>query len=189
MAAATALCDAPADEVLVERLQHGDETAFNALYDRYFDRVYRFVARRLGNRADAEETVQEVFLNLFNSIHTFRGEAPFVAWIFGLTRRTIANRFKKKRHATVSLEAETDRGSAIGAIGSEASPIENYECRERVTQLENTAHSRLSPEQRLLFELHHLENRPISEIATSLKKSENSVKSSLYRARRILLER
>lgn len=179
------------DEVLVERIRDGDRDAFTAIYERYFKRVYHFVNRRMNNRADAEETVQEVFLNIFNSIDGYRGEAPFGAWVFGLTRRTIASRFKKKRHPTVPLhedEAETAPvDGLLSMMQRTPSPIENYECMEQISKLEESIESRLSDEQRQLFDLHHLQSRPIQEIATILQKSEDSIKSNLYRTRRILL--
>jgi len=87
---------APAtDEDLVEAILGGDESAFEALYERYFPRIYRFVDRRTRNRSDTEELTQEVFANLFASLSSFRREAPFAAWVFGVTRRTIAARFKR----------------------------------------------------------------------------------------------
>ena len=91
------------DDELIARVRAGDEAAFETLYERYLPRVYPFVSKRVQNRADTEEIVQEVFINIFSSIGSFRDEAPFAAWVLGLTRRTIANRFKKKRHATVPL--------------------------------------------------------------------------------------
>jgi RNA polymerase sigma-70 factor (ECF subfamily) len=185
------LSAAPAsDNELVDRLRKGDELAFNALYDRYFKRVYHFVNKRLGNRADAEEITQEVFINVFNSVDSFRGEAPFVAWVFGITRRTIATRFKRKRHPTVSLDAEPEH--MLGAIGSMLagpSPLESYECQERIAQLSDALDKQLSFEQQQLFRLHHLDERPISEIAITLDKSHDSIKSSLYRTRKLLLAR
>jgi RNA polymerase sigma-70 factor (ECF subfamily) len=98
------------DEPLIQRVCEGDETAFEALYERYLPRVYQFVSRRVHNRADTEEIVQEVFVNIFSSIRTFRGDAPFAAWVLGLTRRTIANRFKKNRTITTSA-ASASRSS------------------------------------------------------------------------------
>ncbi|MFP6641307.1 MAG: sigma factor, partial [Myxococcota bacterium] len=64
----------PADEELLARIQQGDEAAFNVLYVRYFKRVYGFVYRRLNDRADVEETTQEIFINLFSGIDSYRGE-------------------------------------------------------------------------------------------------------------------
>jgi len=175
------------DEELVARIREGDQAAFSVLYERFFRRVFHFVNKRLRNPADTEETVQEVFINVFNSLDSFRAEAPFAAWVFGLTRRTIANRFKRKRHPTIPILDEEEDTKA--ARSGEPSPIEAYECVELVSQMEEKLARRLSAEQRVLFQLHHIEDRPISEIAERLDKSEDSIKSNLYRARKILLAR
>jgi RNA polymerase sigma-70 factor (ECF subfamily) len=180
-------CPAP-DEVLVERLRSGDQRAFGEIYERYFTRIYHFVARRLRNRADTEETVQEVFVNVFASIDSFRGEAPFGAWMFGLTRRTVASRFKKRVPSLVPL-ADDDVDSAAHAVAHDPDPHAVYEYTERLARLESAVADDLSDEQRHLFQLHHLENRSIQEIAMLLAKSEDAVKSHLYRARKLLLAR
>jgi RNA polymerase sigma-70 factor (ECF subfamily) len=188
--AATEAVGAPAPDVeLIQRIQAGDAAAFTELYERYFPRVYHFTRRRLNTVADTEETVQEVFINVFASLGSFRGEAPFAAWVLGVTRRTIASRFKRKRHATVPLEeAESERlDASLSLMSREPTPLEVYECGERIQQLEHTAMSQLSAEQRQLFEMHHLEHHPIHEIARRLAKSEDAVKSNLYRARKLLL--
>jgi RNA polymerase sigma-70 factor (ECF subfamily) len=179
------------DDVLIERIQAGDQAAFNLLYERYFGRVFGYVARRINNRADAEEAVQEVFLAVFSSLHSYRHEAPFAAWTLGIARRTVANRFRKKNHPTVPLEGtEEPHGiRAIPMVHREATPLENLECSERAKDLSTVAHIELTDEQRRLFELHHLRHQPIQEIARTLRKSEDSVKSNLYRARKLLLAR
>ena len=180
------------DERLVDRIRSGDRAAFDELYDRYFKRVYGFLDRRLRNRADTEETTQEVFINVFSSIDGFRGDAPFAAWIFGLTRRTLAARFRRKRHPTVPLleEDETQPISSLTASSApEASPLEHYELTERAHQLRNALEHDITDEQRRLFEMHHLESIPIAEIARKLSKSEDAVKSTLYRTRKVLLTR
>ena len=188
--AATEAGGAPAPDVeLIQRIQAGDAAAFTELYERYFPRVYHFTRRRLNTVADPEETVQEVFINVFVSLGSFRGEAPFAAWVLGVTRRTIASRFKRKRHATVPLEeAESERlDASLALMSREPTPLEVYECGERIQQLEHAVMSQLSAEQRRLFEMHHLEHHPIHEIARRLAKSEDAVKSNLYRARKLLL--
>jgi RNA polymerase sigma-70 factor (ECF subfamily) len=179
------------DEVLIARGERGDQAAFDLLYERYFPRVYRYVSRRLDNRADVEETVQEVFFNVFSSMSSFRGDAPFVAWVLGLTRRTIAARFKKKRPATVPMEGDEPQRSdvLIPTMQREPTPLENYECRERIDRLQDAATQRLNTDQWRLFRLYHLEHRSIHEIAAATNKSEDAVKSNLYRARKLLLAR
>ena len=175
------------DEVLVEAIVAGDQGSFDLLYERYFPRVYRFLDRRLNNRADVEEVVQEVFINVFNSLAGYRGDAPFAAWVFGLTRRTLAARFKRRRAETVPL-ADDDSERPI-ADRNEPDPHLQYEASERLARLRSAVEQDLSPEQWELFRLHHLENRSIQDIAQRHAKSEDAVKSHLYRARKLLLAR
>lgn len=181
-----------ADESLVDRVRNGDRPAFDELYQRYFKRVYAFLDKRLRNRWDTEETTQEVFINVFSSLDGYRGDAPFAAWIFGVTRRTLAARFRRKRHPMVPLTDDEEERSVAGLAAAgqpEANPLEHYEFNERAAQITRAIESELSEEQRTVFELHHLESMPIAEIARSLSKSEDSVKSNLYRTRKLLLTR
>jgi RNA polymerase sigma-70 factor (ECF subfamily) len=177
------------DEIVIQRVLSGDQDAFNEIYDRYFPRVMGFVRKRIDNRADVEETVQEVFINIFSALDSYRQEAPFAAWVFGVSRRTVASRFKRKRHKLVSLEGDEEPVDASPHLQREPTPLEYYERDERAARLDAAARNELTPEQRRLFELHHLRHRPIQEIAASLHKSEDAVKSHLYRARRLLLAR
>jgi RNA polymerase sigma-70 factor (ECF subfamily) len=182
--------NAESDEMLVDRVRSGDRAAFDEIYSRYFKRVFAFLDKRLRNRADTEETTQEVFISIFSSLDSFRGDAPFAAWIFGLTRRTLAARFRRKRHPTVPLfeENEDQSFSSLTAGGvPEASPLEHYEVNERASQLNHVLEHEVSAEQRQLFEMHHLQSVPIAKIAQTLSKSEDSVKSNLYRTRKLLL--
>jgi len=179
--------DGDDDRALVARLVAGDESAFQGLYDRYFPRVYDFVQRRLRNRADTEETVQEVFINLLSSVESYRGDAPFGAWVFGVTRRTVAGRFKRKQHPTVPL-GDDDTTDAPG-LSRHPDPHEAYEVQERLERLAEAALHDLTKDQRDLFRLHHLQHHSIEHIARMLNKSEDSVKSNLYRARKRLLAR
>ena len=172
------------DEELITGIQTGDEASFGIFYDRYFARVYHFVNLRLRNHADSEEVVQEVFINVVSSIDSFRGESALSSWIYGVTRRTIARRFKRKRHPTIPL---LDSDPSDSRLGTGHTPLQAYEYNERLDKIATAARDDLSEEQREVFRLHHLEDRSISEIASQLKKSENSIKSNLYRTRKILL--
>jgi RNA polymerase sigma-70 factor (ECF subfamily) len=181
----------PDEAELIDRVLAGEREAFDQIYERYLPRVFSFVHKRLGNRADTEETVQEVFFHVFSCLASFRKESHLSAWVLGIARRTVANRFKKKRHPTVPLDTEESESVELMAplLGAVPTPHESYECRERMARIEAAAELELTPEQRLLFELHHLRHQPITDIATLLEKSEDAVKSNLYRARRVLLAR
>ena len=177
------------DEQLILRVRSGEREAFDLLYARYIGRVYRFVENRLNNRADVEETTQEVFVAVFASLGSFRAEAPFAAWVLGVARHTIAGRFKKKHHPTVPLETTADGEFDTDGAVHDTTPLDYYELSERIRMFEEVAKHELSAEQRELFQLHHLEHRSIAEVAAILDKSEDAVKSNLYRVRKLLLAR
>ena len=188
----TAPSGQPDESELIERVLAGERDAFERIYERYLPRVFGFVHRRLDNRADTEEAVQEVFFHVFSCLASYRRESHFAAWVLGIARRTVANRFKRKRHPTVPLDAAEEPESVDYAdplLDAIPTPHESYECLERVERLEAAAKRDLTPEQRLLFEMHHLQHHPITDIAALLEKSEDAVKSNLYRARRLLLAR
>jgi RNA polymerase sigma-70 factor (ECF subfamily) len=181
--------DPDSESELVEQLRTGDELAFAVLYERYFKRVYHFLDKRLRNRADTEETVQEVFVNVFSSIDSFRGEAPFAAWVFGITRRTLAARFKRKRHPMIPLaDVEGESGDLADRNGT-GDPLAAYEYQELVARIETVMRDKLSDEQCQLVQRHHLQHQSIQDIARSMHKSEDAVKSNLYRARKLLMAR
>ena len=176
-----------ADEILVERIRSGEQDAFGELYERYFTRIFHFVARRLRNRADTEETVQEVFVNVFASIDSFRGEAPFGAWVFGLTRRTVAGRFKKRMPNLVPLG--DDEAESGDPTASRASPT-----RSRPTSTPSDWHASRGPwrptcpKSSASSSSSTTSNTARSRRSrTLLSKSEDAVKSHLYRARKVLL--
>ena len=178
--------------MIVDRVRGGDRSAFDEIYGRYFKRVYAFLDKRLSNRADTEETTQEVFINIFSSLDSFRGEAPFAAWVLGISRYTIAGRFKKKQHKMVPFDSthrEDEGQMSFADQQSEPSPLEHYECRERVAELETAARTRLTRDQWQLVELHHVKNHSVRQMASDLDRSEDSIKSNLYRARKLLLAR
>lgn len=177
------------DEELIGKVCGGDHGAFDLLYERYFPRVCGYVRRRIGNPADVDETVQEVFVNVFTSLESFRAEAPFAAWVLGVARRTVAGRFKKQRVATVPIDEFT--GDEFGHAPltkrfSGPTPLDEYECRERAARMEATAKQKLTPEQCELVELHHFQDHSIRDIAILVARSEDAVKSNLYRARKLL---
>ncbi len=176
------------DEELVARVLAEDRDAFDALYDRYVKRVYGFVYKRLGNRPDSEEVVQEVFLSLFASLASFRGESSFASWVLGIARRTVANRFKKPRAITVPLGLEDELGALESSTAEPPmTPLEHYEYLERIAQLDQNVQQSLNSNQQRLFQLHHIEHRSIAEIADQLGKTQDSIKSKLYRTRKLLL--
>jgi DNA-directed RNA polymerase specialized sigma24 family protein len=97
--------------------------------------------------------VQEVFFHLYSSIPSFRGDAPFAAWVFGVTRRTLASRFKRRRLDAVPLGEDEPDGldPLASSFQREPDPHQIYECNERLSRLEAAVEHDLSAEQWQLF--------------------------------------
>jgi RNA polymerase sigma-70 factor (ECF subfamily) len=122
-----------------------------------------------------------VFEAVFNCIDRFEGRAELVVWIYGIARNIINNRLR--RRGGVRLLSLSDLPPEAGPIDLGPQPLaEAREVLHRVRQ----AIEELPPEQRRILELRHGERLAIREIASRLGRSEDAVKSSLYRARRAL---
>ena len=93
------------EQELVQRVQAGDATAFDALFRQCCGKVFHQATRLLGNAAEAEEVVQEVFLAVYEKAHTFRGDAAFTTWLFRLTANAALSRLRRrKRSKEVAME-------------------------------------------------------------------------------------
>src|SRR5258708_3580271 len=85
------------DEALAERARAGDDAAFGALVERYQERVYRLALRLSSNPSDAEEILQETFLQVWRKIDTCRGEARFGTWLYRIATNTALMRKRAAR--------------------------------------------------------------------------------------------
>jgi RNA polymerase sigma-70 factor (ECF subfamily) len=183
----SAVADVRTDQELVAAIRAGNEPAFSILYDRYFQRVYNFSYARLRNRADAEEATQDTFTAVFRSISAYRGTASLLSWIYGIARNTVNNQIRKAR----AHELRVERAQA--EVGTPALGVDDYSPEERLgfqrcaNVIEDTLTS-VTPWQAEVFVLRHFENLPIQEIADRMSRSNDAVRSSLYRVKRLVVE-
>src|SRR5579862_9425741 len=107
---------------LLRRLRDRDERAFRELIEAHRDRVFNITYRMLGNRAEAEDVAQEVFITVFKTIETFREEARFSTWLYRVTVNHCKNRIKylARRHDQNrdELDETQNQGGVNGAIGN-----------------------------------------------------------------------
>jgi len=144
-----------------------DPERFLGLYDRYFHRVWGYVIRRAGNRAEAEDVTSEVFRRALESLggYEWRGP-PFLAWLFRIAANILADRWQ-------------NAGKESGAAPPEsAAPDIDLERRAMLFQLVN----RLPDAQRRVIELRYIEERSFLEIARTMGKTEGAVKQLQRRA-------
>ena len=181
---------------LVERLVARDERAFNALVRAYEGRVFSVALRMLGNRAEAEDLAQEVFVQVFKAVGTFRGESKLSTWIYRIAINLAKNRGKYLR--VRRAEAHDDLDALDQGAGTGQDKRENVARVERpdemmagleVEQVVRRAIQELEPSFRECLVLRDVEDLSYGEIGEITGLPEGTVKSRIHRARAQLKER
>ena len=91
-------------QALVEKVQRGDTNAFGEIYDLLLDKIYRFIYYRTGNKEDAEDLTETVFIKMWKSISSYKNKGlPFEAWVFRITRNIVIDYYRTKK-LSVSLD-------------------------------------------------------------------------------------
>ncbi len=175
------------DEDIVEAIRRGSEADFNQLYDRYFQRVYSFAFARLRNRADTEEVVQESFTAVFRSIDAYRGQSTLLCWIYGIAKNNVNNHLRRAKSHELRVE-RAEPGMVLGAASLDASTPEDQLSLRRYEESVNKLLSSVADWQSEVFWLRHVENLTIGEISQRVKRSNDAVRSSLYRVKRMLID-
>ena len=169
---------------LVDRLRRGDPRAFEELVIAYQHRVFGVALRMLGNRAEAEDLAQEVFVRVHRAIREFRGDAKLSTWLYAITSRQCLNRLASGERR---IGRQGDEGLARLA-SREIGPAEEMERTELETAL-HRAIAELSEERRIVVVLRDLEGLSYEDIAAALDLELGTVRSRLHRARTDLREK
>jgi RNA polymerase sigma-70 factor (ECF subfamily) len=180
---------------LIERLVARDERAFSAMVRAYERRVFALVLRMIGNRAEAEDLAQEVFVQVFKAIGSFRGESKLSTWIYRIAINLCKNRSKylRARHADDQQElgAVQERiamgDSSRANVAHVARPDEVMAGRQ-VEQIVQRAILELEPSFRECLVLRDVEDLSYEEIAVITGLPDGTVKSRIHRARAQLRE-
>jgi RNA polymerase sigma-70 factor (ECF subfamily) len=168
--------------------QGGNAAAFEFLYQLHGRRVYALCLRMVGNPADAEDLMQEAFLQLFRKIGTFRGESAFSTWLHRMTVNVVLMRLRKKSLPTDSLEEtlEPDAENSGPKRDVGAPDLRLSGAVDRVN-LERSI-EKLPPGYRTVFVLHDVQGYEHNEIADIMGCSVGNSKSQLHKARTRLRE-
>lgn len=186
------------DRHLVRRLRAGDQRAFEELVRTYQNRVFGLMLRMIGNRQEAEDLAQEVFMTVHRAIGSYRGEGRFYTWLYRIASNTCKNRIKYLRgrnfHRSVPVEETPDAHGEAGAGGPTAlqSRIAGPEAMAEGSRLESAIQrelAELEPEHRLLIVLRDIQGLSYQEILRITGLQEGTLKSRLHRARLALRDR
>jgi RNA polymerase sigma-70 factor, ECF subfamily len=168
--------------------QAGDAAAFEHLYGLHSRRVHALCLRMVGNPSDAEDLMQEAFLQLFRKIGTFRGESAFSTWLHRMTVNVVLMRLRKKTLPAASLEETTEPDEETGGPRKDigAPDLRLSGAVDRVN-LERSI-EKLPPGYRTVFVLHDVQGFEHNEIAGIMGCSVGNSKSQLHKARTRLRE-
>jgi RNA polymerase sigma factor (sigma-70 family) len=180
------------DKTLIESILAGEQDAFAVLVDRYQGLVAHLVARMVPKVADREDLYQEIFLRIYRSLAEFRHESKLSTWVAKVTHNACINYLQKKRVplyedlGATDDDEESRRLEWVPAV--ETSPLEHLEAGD-LRELLQREIAALPVAYRTILTLFHLEEMSYAEIGEITGLPEGTVKSYLFRARRILRDR
>lgn len=165
---------------LVERCKRGDKTGYEALYRQYSKAMYNTSLRIVNNTADAEDVLQDAFVDAFRSLHDFHYRSTFGAWLKRIVINKSINTLRKRKMDLVELEHEVHSFP-------EETPIDEETLQLKVEEVK-TAIRRLPDGYRTVLSLYLLEGYDQEEIAGILNISHNTVRTQYMRAKQKLLQ-
>jgi RNA polymerase sigma-70 factor (ECF subfamily) len=176
------------DADVVRLAQQGDAVAFERIYRTHSRKVYTLCLRMVGDRTDAEDLTQEVFLQLFRKIHQFRGESAFSTWLHRMSVNIVLMRFRKKNLTEQSLETVTNNEDGSSSASQEfgAPDLRLNGAVDRITL--ETAINELPPGYKAMFILHDVQGYNHDEIAGIFGCTAGNSKSQVHKARTRLRE-
>jgi len=159
---------------IVERAVKGDRDAFAQLYEKHFDRIYRYIYFRLGSKTVTEDLTQDVFLKALEAIGSFKWRhSPFAAWLYRIAHNQVVDYFRKhSKVEKVPLEDEME----LADKSDTASVAENELEIERMI----AGIDKLTPSQKDVISLRFGAQLTIAEAAKTLGKNEGTVKALQY---------
>jgi RNA polymerase sigma-70 factor (ECF subfamily) len=155
----TAPADPDLDAALIQRANGGDRRAYDELYRRHVDIVYRRISRLVGPDPDREDLVQQVFIGVFGSLRSFRGEAAFGTWLYRVIANVAFDHLRRRRR-----QHEVPSAEDLGLLVAERSPELAAHEREQIGRV-LACLERIKPKKRIAFVLRVVEGLSIEEIA------------------------
>ncbi|MFN0139162.1 MAG: RNA polymerase sigma factor [Pyrinomonadaceae bacterium] len=163
---------------LAQNASKGDMVAFEELYKRHHRRVYSICLRMLQNTSEAEDLTQDVFIQLYRKIGSFRGDSAFTTWLHRMTVNQVLMHFRKR---TVKFEKTTEEGETPDQVVSGTANPERMRIVDKIA-LDN-AIAQLPTGYKNVFLLHDVEGFEHEEVARILGCSVGTSKSQLHKAR------
>ena len=181
-----------AEVLLIREAQAGSRAAFDALVRQYDQAVLRLALRLTGSEQDAQDIHQEAFLKAYRYLPNFRFECSFYTWIYRIATNLCLDHLRRRKSRredqSVVVDGQGDELDLLGNISDNraaANPARELE-RKLLAEKIQQALGRLTPRERMVFELKHYQGLKLRAIGDMLQTTEETAKNTLFRATRKL---
>jgi RNA polymerase sigma-70 factor (ECF subfamily) len=173
---------------LIREAQSGSRTAFDALVKQYEQQVLRLALHLTGSEQDAEDIYQEAFLKAFRYIGNFRFECSFYTWIYRIVTNLCLDQLRRRKtrreeQATL-LDQQGDEIDVLSSVSDDRSfsnPAKELDRKVLARRIQD-ALGKLTPRERMVFELKHYQGLRLRTIGEMLNTTEETAKNTLFRA-------
>ena len=172
-------------DVLIRRFVEGDDHAFSEVVKLYQHRLIKNAEAILGDQNEAQDMVQEAFINAYFHRQSFRGDSALYTWLYRILYNLCISTLRRKKN--LKLVQTDNYDETINLPSKEPTPFDEVERRE-IRDYVNKALEELPPRQRMVFVMRQIDGLKHSEIAGIMDISEGSVKASYFHAVRKLRE-
>lgn len=173
------------DQELISAVLSGDGASFAVLVKRHRPLLLEMACRILGQREEAEDVLQEVFMSVHTHLHRFRGESKLSTWLYTITLNRVRNQIRRrgKRHF-FSLDVGPEEPAHRRELPEKGPSVEEIVAQKRDSETLRGAVERLPENFRRIFILHYYQHLPLKEVARRLEKPLGTIKVYLHRARK-----
>ncbi len=176
------------DTKIIQHIIDGDLAAFKILIEKYQRLVWMIIRAKIHHKQETEDLSQEVFLKVYQGLPRFRGESGLATWIGKIAHHTALNYLRKKYHRCeypIDFSNESTRSLTLDKLECSRDPVIELESSNRAYLIEKSIAS-LPQHYALIIRMFHLEELNYQEIGEILKLPAGTVKTHLFRARKLL---
>ena len=170
------------DTYYIERIQAGDTACFACLLDKYSRQVFSLIVKVVGNREDAEELAQDVFVKVYRNLSSFKGDSSFSTWIYRIAYNTAISETRRKKHEFLAIEESVINNVSEEEVAHALGRSDNSEQMNRL----DAALAQLPPDERGIILLFYMKEKTVDEVADITGLSASNVKVKLHRIRKKL---
>lgn len=180
-----------ADQVLVQRVQAGDQQAFGVLVAKYQRKLMRLVMRLVRDPAEAEDVTQEAFIKAYRALPNFRGESAFYTWLYRIGVNAAKNwLIANGRRAPTATAVDNEEAEAYDGADllRDVDTPERMLMSKQIGETVNAAMEKLPDDLRMAITLREIDGLSYEEIANAMKCPIGTVRSRIFRAREAIAE-